>query len=92
VCACNRTLRPPQHARLPLGLRALATHTEPSSLDADAAGTLTAAPPPPLRTAGAPSAEEAALPPVDWNATGGEATSAAGRVRSARQAEHAHQR
>ena len=29
-----------------------------------------------------PAAEEAALPPVDWRLVGGEATSAAGRVRS----------
>jgi len=31
-----------------------------------------------------PAAEEAALPPVDWRLVGGEATSAAGRVRSRR--------
>ena len=32
----------------------------------------------------APAAEEATLPPVDWRLVGGEATSAAGRVRARR--------
>lgn len=82
-----------KHVRLVPSARSLATRATPSSLAADS---LLAAP---LYGAAAPSgsaglladdpvdavttAEEAALPPVDWSLTGGEASSAAGRVRSA---------